>query len=52
MLKTVVYTVISDGQLLYVEKLGVLYKWFGEEGGREEFGSMAVWPHPLQQQCM
>jgi hypothetical protein len=42
MLKPVVYTVISDGQLLDVEKLGVLYKWFGE-GGRNmaEHGTLA-----------
>jgi hypothetical protein len=38
MLKTVVYTLISDGPLLCVEKLGVLYKWFGE-GGR----NLAAW---------
>jgi len=40
-----VYTVISDGQLLDVEKLGVLYKWFGE-GGRN-MGSMALWPQKM-----
>jgi hypothetical protein len=46
MLKTVVYSMISNGQLLYVEKLGVFYKWFGE-GGRNLAAWHFLWPSKM-----